>query len=106
MIIPGDAVTVYPSETDVVVGNNVTLYCNTTGDCDPPPVIKWYKIKERDVSVQNDMMNQLVIYATSVQQSGPYFCCVESDGTCTPSDKSNVKIKGRCKNIYIKNQDF
>ena len=92
---PGDAVTVYPSETDVMIGNTITLYCNTTGECHAPPVIKWYHSQDKIVNVQNDFPQRLVLNATSVQQSGSYLCCIPSeDGSCTLSEEANIEIKG------------
>ena len=72
------------------------MYCNTTGDCDPSPVVQWYKMPNSDVSIHNDTTGQLVIHASTVQQSGSYFCCVRNGyGVCNPSEKSNLTILGK-----------
>ena len=72
------------------------MYCNTTGDCDPSSVVYWYKMPNSDVSIHNDTTGELVIHASTVQQSGSYFCCVRNrQGDCNPSKKSNLTIGGK-----------
>ena len=72
------------------------MYCNTTADCNPSPVVYWYKMPNSDVSILNDTTGQLVIHASTVQQSGSYFCCVRNgQGDCNLSEKSNLTITGK-----------
>ena len=77
------------------IGDEVVIYCNTTGNCDPAPVINWYKMEHQNIIIQEDTSSQLMIHASTVEQSGSYFCCVKiDDETCTPSVKGDIAVKG------------
>ena len=86
-----------------MIGDTITLYCNTTGVCDTHPVTEWYHSQDKIVNVQNDFPQRLVLNATSVQQSGSYLCCIPSeDGSCTLSEEANIEIKGEFMVMNVK----
>ena len=95
------ALAIQPRESDVMVGDTVSIKCMGLGTSILDPVIYWYKLPGN--RMHSDQRGQLVINATTVQQSGIYVCCIfiEDKEKCSP--QSNINVYGElCWVIFCK----
>ena len=84
------ALAIQPRESDVMVGDTVSIKCMGLGTSLHDPAIYWYKLPGK--RIHSDQQGQLVVNATNVQQSGIYVCCIfiQDKGRCSPQSKINV----------------
>ena len=91
------ALAVQPNMSEVWVGHRLVLTCTSLDiDLRLDSEIFWHKRPNDTHSIQNDNSSQLVINATTIHQSGLYFCCTlskfDQGRVCSPD--ANVKVKG------------
>ena len=93
------ALAIQPRESDVMVGDTVSIKCMDLGTSILDPAIYWYKLPGNHI--HSDQQGQLVINATNVQQSGIYVCCIfiEDKERCSP--RSKIKVYGELQRVIF-----
>ena len=74
----------------------MSIKCMDLGTSILDPTIYWYKLPGK--RIHSDQRGQLVINATTVQQSGIYVCCIsiEDKERCSPQSKIHVYGELHC----------